>query len=392
MTGPADTSDAAQLVKSLTVFVESCLIGFVHKDAETGLQTTLIRGLGSERDDAEREVIEAGVSLPLQHRVVWAENLYRSEPLFLVVREGDGRVRAGFAIENLRTRAIPGYKTLRVVRFGGDLPIEVCQAAVQGLTELARSTPRVLWLQLNVFSRHGRDAIGESLQKLGYRQIVPPSSYQHTLVVDLVPSEDEIFATFSTNGRRRVREAIRKSLKPLVIEDADYADQLSGLQSAAFQRTGANFNSENWPAILKISKERPDLSRVVGLFEDEDLAPEKMRAFLWGCNHGDHWEYRAAGSIRRTEAPIPFGYLLAWEMIRWAKAEGADWFDMGGVTLAESEDTALEGISRFKRYFSREVAEVGAEWVLEPSPARARVATAVSNCAQRLRGLAKNRC
>ena len=120
------------------------------------------------------------------------------------------------------------------------------------------------------------------------------------------------------------------------------------------------------------------------MFEDDDLAPEQMRAFLWGCNNGDHWEYRAAGSIRRSETPIPFGYLLAWEMILWAKAKGAEWFDMGGVTMAENDP--LTGISRFKRCFSHEIAEVGAEWVIEPSATRALIAKSIANGTQYLMG------
>ncbi len=85
---------------------------------------------------------------------------------------------------------------------------------------------------------------------------------------------------------------------------------------------------------------------------------------------------------------IPFGYLVAWDMIRWAKSNGADWFDMGGVTLADSGTDALEGISNFKRSFSRQIEEVGSEWVFEPRPTQARVADLVTALAQRLRSLA----
>ena len=56
---------------------------------------------------------------------------------------------------------------------------------------------------------------------------------------------------------------------------------------------------------------------------------------------------------------------------------------MGGVTLAEDGDSALEGISRFKRYFSREVLEVGAEWHMELAPVRARIANSVSGVVRR---------
>jgi len=64
---------------------------------------------------------------------------------------------------------------------------------------------------------------------------------------------------------------------------------------------------------------------------------------------------------------------------------------MGGVTLSEGDDQELEGISRFKMYFSANVVEVGAEWVFEPLPVRARIATLVSNSAWSLRNLMEKR-
>jgi len=184
---------------------------------------------------------------------------------------------------------------------------------------------------------------------------------------------------------------MKMSLKAQVITDPIYAERLSALQHEAFQRTGGDNASEDWTGILKMSEKYPDCSRVAGLFEGDDLSPEKMDAFLWVCSQGDNWQYRAAGSVRKGEVRIPYGYQLTWDMIRFAKAAGAEWFDMGGVTLSEGADAALEGISRFKRYFGREVAEVGAEWVLEPAPMRAKLATAISSGAKRLRTLKKKK-
>ena len=117
-----------------------------------------------------------------------------------------------------------------------------------------------------------------------------------------------------------------------------------------------------------MSQQHPDLSRVFGLFLGEDTAPEKMAAFSWFLNNGDHGEYRAAGSNRRIESPVPLGYLPVWEVIRWAKAMGAEWFDMGGVTLEGAD-------------------EIGSEWAMEPAPAKARIASVASNAASRLRDL-----
>lgn len=360
-------------------------MGFIHRCDENGMSVTLIRELGAERDNAERELVEAGVPLPITCRSAWAANLWRSDPWFLVVQNSSGSACAGVGIEKTRTRALPGHTILTVRRFGERIPPQASKAALEALALLAKSEPYILRLTVHLFSREQHPGTQESLRKLGFRQVQPPGSYRHTLVIDLRPTEDQIFAAFSESGRNKIRKTARKSLRSEVITDPAYAGRLTELQNEALQRTGGHFASENWLGILKMSKEHPELSQVFGLFAGEDKTPQNMIAFGWVCNHGDHAEYRAAGSTRRPDLKLPYGYLIAWDMIRWAKSTGAQWFDMGGVTLGEADEAALEGISNFKRSFSREVVEVGAEWVLEPSPFRARMADLVSNCAQQIR-------
>ena len=357
----------------------------VHESSKSGMRAFLIRGLGTERDDAERELLEAGVPLALQHRAIWTVHLSRWESWFLLVRDSGGRAIGGFAIENVQTRALPGHKILRVGRFGGSQPIEVCEVALEALASLGKKTPRVLRLQVNVFSRDGRQAIGEILENLGFREIRPPSSYQHTLGIDLKPSSDKVLASFTRDARKRIRETVEMSLRSEVITDPLFVDRIDELQQGAMQRTGGYKPTQDWQSILIMSQKYPDLSRVVGLFQGEQTTPENMGAFGWSLNNGDYVEHRAAGSTRQTDVRIPYGYLLVWDMVQWAKSVGAQWFDMGGVTLAEGDQNHLEGISRFKKYFSRDVLEVGAEWVMEPAPLRAKVANAISNGTERVR-------
>jgi lipid II:glycine glycyltransferase (peptidoglycan interpeptide bridge formation enzyme) len=272
---------------------------------------------------------------------------------------------------------MPGYSIVRVRNFGGGSSEEVRRVALEALLMYARRGARVLRLHVNVFSREEREEIANLLATLGFRELNPPSSYRHTLAVDLKPSEEELFAALSKSARTRVRECVKKGLATVPITDLAYAARLEQLQKEALRRTGGHTASTNWEGVLTMSRDHPSLSRVLGVFTGESLAPENMKAFGWVCNHGETGEYRAAGSSRDGESRLPFGYAVVWEMIRWAKATGAHWFDMGGVTVSGGNDP-LEGISDFKRFFSRELVEVGAEWVFEPSPLRARIANGVS--------------
>ena len=349
----------------------------------------MIRGLGGERDRAEEELSSAGVPLAISDRAVWATRFYRSEPKFLIARDANGQACGGVAVEESSTRALPGHVILKVKRFGNGLPPDVCRVLLQAISSLAKKLPRVLRVQVSVFSRDGREEIEAVLKELGFAQIQPPSSYQHTLVIDLKPTEDEIFAALDKGARYEIRRTTKKGLRALVIDDAVYADRLRELQEEALHRTDGESHAENWQGILEMSREHPELSTVFGMFLGDDSSPREMAAFSWVLNNGDHGEYRAAGSTRKIEAPVPLGYFPVWEMIRWAKATGSEWFDMGGVTLEGADQSALEGISRFKRTFSRNVAEVGSDWGMEPSPAKAKIASVVSNNALKLRRLLK---
>jgi hypothetical protein len=346
----------------------------------------LIRGLDHVRDDAERAALEAGLHLALSHRAEWARHLARGESWFVLVRDFGGGARAGFAIDKVRTRAMPGHFIFRIGMFGADWPPEVCEAAVQALMTIAQTTPRLLRLEVNVFSRSGREAIGNIFAASGFREVRPPTSYRHTLAIDLTPSEDEIFASLGKSARKRIRETIKLALRTVVVTDTAYADRIQELQQEALRKTDGPSAWADWRGILSLSRDHPNLSRVIGLFPGDDLSPKNMVAFSWVCNHGDHGEYRAAGSTRKSDIRIPFGYLMVWDMIRWAKETGAKWFDMGGVALGDDDEKALEGISEFKGYFTRDLIEVGAEWAFEPNPLRASIAAVVSSNADRLRG------
>ena len=221
----------------------------VFQSRDSGLRATLVRGLGSEREGAEREVLKAGLPLVLCHRAAWAENLYRHEPLFLLVHDQSGRACAGVAIEQIRPRSMPGHVILKVGRFGGNLPPEVSRVALQAIAHLAKKNPWIIRSVVNVYSRDSRDTIGEILKEVGFREVQPPNCYRHTLVIDLRPSEDAIFAALSTNARRRIRETMKLCLQSREITDPIYAERLKELQQLALQRTGGHNSSQDWRRI-----------------------------------------------------------------------------------------------------------------------------------------------
>jgi len=153
---------------------------------------------------------------------------------------------------------------------------------------------------------------------------------------------------------------------------------MNELRAESFHRTSGRFHDEDWGAWIHLANDSPHLARVVGMFEVSDSGEEQLIAYALAVVNGDVAEYRTAASTRHTALKIPLLYAPSWELILWAKDQGAEIFDWGGVSLGSSEqDHARRGINKFKYYFSRQVVDVGSEYSFEPSRLRSAAAKAL---------------
>jgi hypothetical protein len=331
----------------------------------------------------ELELEQAGIRLPFSHRLASAELEPHPGPLFFMIRDASRTPRGMFAAQRRLSRALPGHFLLLVERFGETLPVEVRAVGVRALADLSRTAPRVLRTYLGVFSPElsVQQEIASSAAAAGFRKNPFPRSYANTILIDLRPAEEEIFASFQSKTRRDIRAASKFPVIVRPIEETGFAGRLETLVNEVFARTGGDFNRQEWAEIIQFSARHPELSQLVGLFRtDMTGGPESLLAFAHGLHHGSYAEYSTAAATRNTDLRVPQTYVLAWEMIRWAKRHGAAFFDFGGVTpISNDGSDPLQGISAFKRYFSKAEFAVGDEWILEPSWLKARLAHAVTS-------------
>jgi hypothetical protein len=276
-----------------------------------------------------------------------------------------------------------------VERLGTGLEKPVLEAGVAALAAAARSSGRVLRLGAEVFSRDPaeRAAADAVLAACGFAPEPDRRRYARTLAADLTPSEDDILASFQKKVRRDIRDVAKHPVAILPVSDPALSGRMNELLRETMGRTGGEYRPVDWPAWIDFSRCHPSLSRIVGLFRTDAAAPNGLLAFAWSCHHCTYAHYDTAASTRKTELKIPLMYGLLWDLMRWAKQNGAAWFDFGGVTLGHTHDASdpLGGISDFKRYFSKELLEVGGEWVLRPSPLRAEAARWVNHLAEWVR-------
>lgn len=353
-----------------------------------GFELSLLRGSSAEREDWERRLADAGIALPLPHRASWA-TIHPSvrESWLLCVRDTSGRPCGAVSIQVAPSRALPGSQLLRVERFGHGLPAAAHEAVLRVLALIARRNRRVLRLYVESFAVDAaeRAALERHLESLGFTRMSAPRCYEHTLILSLDADEEAIFASLHKTARMNIRAVKKVEVRVLPILHRQWFRRLDAIATETFARTGGRYDQHDWARIVAICEREPGISRLVGLFREDVEGEGSLIAFAWGCGHGDHAHYSSAGSTREVGRRIPMMYPLLWDLIVWAKQNGARFFDFGGVTPGGlGGDDPLGGISDFKRFFTPNVVQVGAEWSYEPRPMQAQAAKIVKSASSML--------
>lgn len=318
---------------------------------------------------------------PFDHQPLWV-SAQDGQAFILPLPRGHETEASSLAVHVRDSRILFGHHFLRVARFGHGWNSKGWEKAIQTLAAHASGDRRVLRLNLELFLRSGMPKMRQILTRHGFTP-VSPRSYRHTLTLPIDTDDETILAT-RKSLRKRLREAEKSGVAVMPLTNTRYADRITELQRMAMQRSGGHFHTPDWNTVLRFSADHPELSCVVGMFCSVGRTdPSDLLGFAWGCMHGDHAEYRAAGT-----AEVPAGlrnlsvsHPLLWHLIRWSRSNGATWFDMGGVTLQTGSNDPLAGISAVKRVFSETVEEVGEEWMLEPHPWKSRTSRTLSTIA-----------
>ena len=178
---------------------------------------------------------------------------------------------------------------------------------------------------------------------------------RRTIVIDLQPTEEQILASMKQKTRYNIRLAQRHGV--LVRPSADLEGFYRMMQTTA-QRDGFALHKAEY------------YRRAYDIFEPQDqvvlleaVLDQKSLAYLMAFRqHERAWYfYGASDDEMRNLMPT---YLLQWEAMRWAKANGAKLYDLWGIPDADEEaleeqftqrSDGLWGVYRFKRGFGGQV-------------------------------------
>jgi peptidoglycan pentaglycine glycine transferase (the first glycine) len=195
-----------------------------------------------------------------------------------------------------------------------------------------------------------------------------------TRLVDLLPDDDALLATFDKDTRYSIRRSQREGVVTTVIDDpADDASlvALHGLVTETLQRAQYKLPPLERYRIIWRGLARAGRARIIRAHHDGKLESTALLVV-----EGDRSFYLYAGSIR--EAPgetkrFP-AYAVQWQVMRTAREMGARTHDLWGVAPEHAgPDHPWWGYSLFKKGFGGRFVSWAGSWDLVVDPLLYRV-------------------
>ena len=193
---------------------------------------------------------------------------------------------------------------------------------------------------------------------LSEQTVQPP----RTIVVPISGDEDEILARMKQKTRYNIRLAGRKEVQVVPSEDLDVFQELLEITSDRDQ-FGVH-SLAYYKSLYRLFKSEEHCTLLIAYYDSEPLGAVMVFA------RGQRAWYLHGASTNRHRNLMP-NYLLQWEAIRWAIAQGCKFYDLWGVpdeneevlesSFANRAD-GLWGVYRFKRGFGGEVRRAVGAW------------------------------
>jgi peptidoglycan pentaglycine glycine transferase (the first glycine) len=190
-------------------------------------------------------------------------------------------------------------------------------------------------------------------------QDIQPS---RTLLVDLSGGEEEVLARMKQKTRYNVRLALKKGV---VAFPSSELDLFYGLMLVTGRRDFFGVHSlEYYRKAYELFHPRGECVLLIAAYQGEPIAGIMVFA------HGKRAWYFYGASADENRERMP-AYLLQWEAMRWARAQGCSTYDLWGVPDAEESileaqfshrSEGLWGVYRFKRGFGGQLRRSVGSW------------------------------
>lgn len=190
----------------------------------------------------------------------------------------------------------------------------------------------------------------EILEKLGMIEAPMHLAAEHTVIIDLKQSEDEMLAKMRRQTRYEVRRATKLGIKVEKNNSKEIFQEFHCIQEETAKRQG--FIP---PDIATLLAEREAFGKNIEIYVAETAEGEKI-AYGLIVKDGKEADYYEAASTELNRK-LPGAYALLWQAMRDLKTEGYERFNLWGIAPAGQPHHRYAGVTTFKTGFGGEIVE-----------------------------------
>ena len=188
------------------------------------------------------------------------------------------------------------------------------------------------------------------LSDLGLKKSPMHLAAEHTVMLDLRKSEDELLSDM----RRQTRYEVRRSMKQGITVTKDNSEEIfkefHKVQSETAKRQG--FVPPSLSTLLA-EKEAFDGKIDIYVAKTAEGEPIAYGMIIKNGKEGDYYEAASTDLNRK----LPGAYALLWQAMKDLKAEGYERFNLWGIAPPNQPNHRYAGVTTFKTGFGGEVVE-----------------------------------
>jgi lipid II:glycine glycyltransferase (peptidoglycan interpeptide bridge formation enzyme) len=196
----------------------------------------------------------------------------------------------------------------------------------------------------------GNDNNLKILESLGMKKSPMHLAAEHTVMLDLKRTEEELLADMRRQTRYEVRRAEKLGIKVTRHSDEAIFKEFHKVQEETAKRQG--FVPPNLKTLMA---EREAFGDKITMYRAETAGGEPI---AYGMIIGDGLEadyYEAAST--ELNRKLPGAYALLWQAMKDLKAAGYERFNLWGIAPAGQPNHRYAGVTTFKTGFGGEIKE-----------------------------------
>lgn len=224
----------------------------------------------------------------------------------------------------------------------------VVKDALQKIAEIAKAE-KCVFVRIRPQLLANRENL-QLLADLGLKKSPMHLAAEHTVVIDLTKSEDELLSAM----RRQTRYDVRRAAKLGIIVKKDNSkntfEEFHEVQLETAKRQGFVPPSLN---TLMAEREAFHKNITIYIAEAANKEPIAYGMIIKNGHEGDYYEAASTPLNRK----LPGAHALLWQAMRDLKAEGYDRFNLWGIAPAGQPNHRYAGVTTFKTGFGGQVIE-----------------------------------